>query len=146
MPRQRVLDINVETHEVLVGPRRLKVRARTALDPDIARGAITLGSVPAKVSLSDGGRTASLVPDYDLPPGPHTLIVGELVSARRKRHGTFCCAVLRQRFARQGQFGPRVESHLRTQSYACGLLLRTPTKPHRRSPVSRTPLQVSVAA
>jgi hypothetical protein len=85
MPRKPLLDISVEVHEVVIGPRRLRVRVRTALDSDIARGAITLGSVPATVSLSDGGRTATLIPDYDLPPGPHTLVVGELVSARRKR-------------------------------------------------------------
>jgi len=85
MPRKPFLDINVEAHEVVIGPRRLRVRARTALDPDIARAAITLGAVPARVLLSDGGRAASLVPDYDLPAGPHTLVVGELVSTRRKR-------------------------------------------------------------
>ena len=85
MPRKPLLDINVEAHEVVIGPRRLRVRAPTALDPDIAKGAIALGSAPSTISLSDGGRTATLIPAYDLPPGPHTLVIGELVSARRKR-------------------------------------------------------------
>jgi len=85
MPRQQLLKISVEAHEIVLGLRRLKVQAQTPLDSAITKGAITLGSIPATVSLSDGGRTATLIPDHDLQPGPHTLKVGELVSARGKR-------------------------------------------------------------
>jgi hypothetical protein len=85
MSRQPLLDISVTAHEVVLGPHRLKVQAHTPLDSDITKGAITLAGIPATVSLSDGGRTATVTPDHELPPGPHTLTVGELVSARGKR-------------------------------------------------------------
>jgi Subtilase family len=85
MPRQRAVEISVDAHEVLVGPRRLEVRAPAALEPETARAALALKSARATVALSDNGRTATLVPEDELPTGPHTLIVGELVSTRGKR-------------------------------------------------------------
>ena len=85
MARTPLLEINVEAHEVVLGSRRLKLRARTSLDPDVVRSAIGLGSTRSTVSLSNAGRTVTLVPEGALAPGAHTLIVGELVSAKGKR-------------------------------------------------------------
>ena len=84
MARQRLVEINVEPNEVIVGERRLQVRARTGLDPEIARAAISLSSGPATLSFSDGQRRATLVPVEELPPGYHTLVVGELMSRQGK--------------------------------------------------------------
>ena len=44
-----------------------------------------MGSTRSTVSLSNAGRTVTLVPEGVLAPGAHTLIVGELVSAKGKR-------------------------------------------------------------
>jgi Subtilase family len=85
MPRQQSLNISVEAHEIVLGPRRLTIQAHTPLDPAITKGAVTLAAIPARVSLSGGGRTATLIPAHELPPGPHTLKVGELISARGRR-------------------------------------------------------------
>src|SRR5262249_19356959 len=40
---------------------------------------------PSSVSLSKDKRTATVVPEGDLTTGPHTLVVGELVSTEGKR-------------------------------------------------------------
>jgi hypothetical protein len=85
VPRKRSVEISVEPNEVVLRERRLEVRAPAALDPETASAAITLASVPATVSLSNGKRTATVVPEGELPAGPHTLLVGELVSARGAR-------------------------------------------------------------
>jgi hypothetical protein len=85
MPDQRSIEIGIEPHEVVLGAPRLSVRAQSPLDPDTARGAITLGSIRGTVSLAEKGRLATFVPDEDLPSGPHTMIVNELVSSRGKR-------------------------------------------------------------
>ena len=82
---QRPVELNVEPNEILIGPRRLKLRVRASLDPEIARSAIELRSVPSNVQLSGRGRTVTVIPDGDLSPGPHLLNVGELVSTKGKR-------------------------------------------------------------
>ena len=82
---QRPVELNVEPNEIVIGPRRLKLRARTPLDPEIARGAIELRSVPFTVQLSEKGRTATVVPGGEFPLGRHLLSIGELVSAKGKR-------------------------------------------------------------
>ena len=85
MPRKRPVEISVEPNEIVLRDRRLEVRAPAPLDPETAAAVVRLASVPAEVVLSNGKRTATLVPDGQLPPGPHTLLVGELVSARGER-------------------------------------------------------------
>jgi hypothetical protein len=93
VPPDRSVEINVERHEIVLGGRSLQVRAPAALDAETARAGISLASVPTRVSLGAGNRTATVVPDGGggddgggvLPPGPHTLIVGELVSAKGER-------------------------------------------------------------
>ena len=82
---QRPVELNVEPNEIVIGPRRLKLRARASLDPEIARGAIELRSVPFTVQLSEQGRAATVIPGVELPPGPHVLSIGELVSTKGKR-------------------------------------------------------------
>ena len=85
MPRQRSIEISIEPNEVVVGDPRLEVQARSPLDPETARGAIALVSAHGQVSLSRNGQVARFVPDDGLPPGPQTLLVEELVSARGRR-------------------------------------------------------------
>jgi hypothetical protein len=85
--RQGAVEISVEPNEVVIGRRRLEVRARVALQPETARGALALRSVRGSVALSGDGKTATFVTDGELPAGPHTLVVGELVSARGQRLG-----------------------------------------------------------
>ena len=85
MPSQRAVAVNVEPNEVVLGGRPIEVRAPAALDAETARAVIALPTAPAAVSLSRDRRTATLDVDGGVPPGPHTLRVGELVSARGER-------------------------------------------------------------
>lgn len=85
MPDRRSIEVSVDPYEIVLGTPRLEVKARSALDPETARGSLSLGAHHSDVTLSDDGRTATAVPEGDLPPGPHTLIVEELVSTRGKR-------------------------------------------------------------
>lgn len=85
MPVRRSIEISIEPYEVVLGTPRLEVRAQSALDPETARGALSLGSHHVAVSLSDDGRTATARPEGELPPGLHTLFVDEFVSTKGKR-------------------------------------------------------------
>ena len=85
MPTERSVAVNVEPNEVVLGGRPIEVRAPAALDAETARAVIALTTAPAQVALSRDKRTATLEVDGGLPPGPHTLRVGELVSARGER-------------------------------------------------------------
>lgn len=85
MARKPVVEISVAPHEVVIGPRRLTVSAPAALDPEVTRGAIGLATHTSAVALSRGGRQATVDIEGGLPPGPHTLTVGELVSTAGKR-------------------------------------------------------------
>jgi Subtilase family len=85
VPGQGSIEISVEPNEIVIGARRLQVRAPGALDQRTASAAISLASTPASVALSNGRRTATLVLDGELPAGPQLLIVEELVSARGER-------------------------------------------------------------
>ena len=60
------------------------MRAAAALDAG-GHAVIALATAPAQVSLSRDKRTATLDVEGGLAPGPHTLRVGELVSARGER-------------------------------------------------------------
>src|SRR4249920_2048223 len=85
MRTKRQFEISVEANEVVIGPRRLQVRASAALEPETARGALGLEAGRGTVTLSNKGRTATLALDGELPAGPQTLVVGELVTARGRR-------------------------------------------------------------
>ena len=85
MPRQSPVEISVEPNEVVFAGRALQVRAPAALDPDTASASIALQTAPSDVSLSKDKRTATVVAEGELPTGPHTLVVGELVSTRGER-------------------------------------------------------------
>ena len=103
MPTERQVAVNVEPNEVVLGGRPIEVRAPAALDAETARAVIGLATAPAQVSLSRDKRTATLDVEGGLAPGPHTLRVGELVSARGERlSAPVEVPVLRQRLARQG--------------------------------------------
>src|SRR5207247_8489924 len=82
MPQK--IELGVEPHEVVLGAPKLTVRSRSPLDPEAARASIGVVSVHGTVTLSRDGRTATFVPDEGLPPGPHTFVVGDLVSKRGK--------------------------------------------------------------
>jgi hypothetical protein len=84
MPQK--IEIGVEPYEVVLGQPKLTVRSPSPLDPETARGAITLANgFRGSVTLSRDGRAATFVPDEPLPEGAHTLTVSELVSKRGKR-------------------------------------------------------------
>src|SRR5215471_5557644 len=87
MPQQRSMEIGVEPHEVVFGEPQLTVRAPSALDPETARGALSLSVVRGSVELSRDGRTATFVPEKKLAPGAYTLTVQELVTKTGKRVG-----------------------------------------------------------
>jgi hypothetical protein len=79
------IEIGVEPYEVVLGEPKLTVRSQSPLDPETARGALTLANgFRGSVALSRDGRTATFVPDEPLPEGAHTLTISELVSQRGK--------------------------------------------------------------
>jgi hypothetical protein len=84
MRRSSPIELSVEAHEIVPASRRLSLRAMAALDPDNAKGAFSLQGHPATVRLSNNGRAASLEVDGELPTGPQTLRVGELLSPKGK--------------------------------------------------------------
>jgi hypothetical protein len=84
MSRSSPIEISVEAHEIVPASRRLNLRAAAALDPESARGAFSLQGHPATVRLSKNRRAASLEVEGDLPPGPQTLRVGELLTPKGK--------------------------------------------------------------
>jgi hypothetical protein len=67
---RRPVELNVEPNEILIGPRRLKLRVRASLDPETARSAIELRSGPSNVQLSGRGRTVTVIPDGGLSRFP----------------------------------------------------------------------------
>jgi hypothetical protein len=85
MPTKQQVAVSVEPNEVVLGGRPIEVRAPAALDVRTASAVIGLATAPAGVSLSRDKRTATLDVDGGLPPGPHTLHVGELLSAKGER-------------------------------------------------------------
>src|SRR5437764_2371230 len=83
MPQK--IETGVEPYEVVLGEPKLTVHSPSPLDPEAARGAITLANgVRGSVELSRDGRTAKFLPDEPIRPGAHTLTVSELVSKRGK--------------------------------------------------------------
>src|SRR5438046_10580452 len=83
MPQK--IETGVEAYEVVLGEPKLTVHSPSLLDPETARGAITLANgFRGSVELSRDGRTAKFLPDEPIPPGAHTLTVSELVSKRGK--------------------------------------------------------------
>jgi len=84
MPQR--IEIGVEPYEVVLGAPKLTVSSPSPLDPETARGAVTLANgYRGTVAVSRDGRKATFVPDEPLPEGPHTLTISELVSKRGKR-------------------------------------------------------------
>jgi hypothetical protein len=81
----RPVELNIASNEIIIGSRRLTLRVSASLDVQIARSAIQLRSVPSTVKLSGNSRTATIIPDAELSPGPHALTVGELVSTKGKK-------------------------------------------------------------
>jgi Subtilase family len=83
MPQK--IETGVEPYEVVLGEPKLTLHSPSPLDPETARGAITLANgFRGSVELSRDGRTAKFLPDEPIPPGAHTLTVSELVSKRGK--------------------------------------------------------------
>ena len=83
MPQK--IETGVEPYEVVLGEPKLTVHSPSPLDPETARGAITLANgVRGSVELSRDGRTAKFLPDEPIPPGAYRLTVSELVSKRGK--------------------------------------------------------------
>jgi len=84
MPQK--IQIGIEPYEVVLGTPRLTLHSDSPLDPETARGSLTLANgLRGTVEVSADNRTATLVPDDALPPGPHTLTVTELVTKRGSR-------------------------------------------------------------
>jgi hypothetical protein len=84
MPQK--FEIGIEPYEVVLGTPRLTLRSESPLDPESARGSLTLANgFRGTVEVSADNRTATLVPDEPLPPGPHTLTITELVTKRGSR-------------------------------------------------------------
>ena len=84
MPQK--IEIGIEPYEVVLGTPRLTLRSEAPLDPETARGSLTLANgFRGTVEVSADSRTATLVPDEALPPGPHTLTITELVTKRGSR-------------------------------------------------------------
>src|SRR5204863_9465705 len=83
MPQK--IETGVDPYEVVLGEPNLTVRSPSPLDPETARGAITLANgFRGSVELSRDGRTAQFLPEEPIPPGAHTLTVSELVWKRGK--------------------------------------------------------------
>jgi hypothetical protein len=84
MPQK--IEIGIEPYEVVLGTPRLTLRSESPLDPETARGALTLANgFRGTVEVSNDRRTATFVPDESLPPGPHTLTITELVTKSGSR-------------------------------------------------------------
>jgi Subtilase family len=79
------IDVSVEPNEVLLRPDAIEVRAAAPLDVESARGGIALAAEHATVTLSRDGRTARLRAEGGLGPGPHTLLIEELVGTDGER-------------------------------------------------------------
>lgn len=84
MPR---LAVNLTANGLLLAGAPITVSSEEPLDPKSAQGAITLNGQRADVVLSRDGRTAEVRPDGDLAPGPHQLLIGELLTADGERVG-----------------------------------------------------------
>jgi|SRR5215211_603561 len=85
MPSQ--LSTNLTLSGILFPGAPIKVSSEEPLDPKSAQGAITIEGQRADIVLSDAGRTAEVRPDGDLAPGPHRLLIGELLTADGARVG-----------------------------------------------------------
>jgi len=80
MSQSRRLKISVSPNEILFPESKILVDVDASLDPEFAQGAITIRGQIGQVRLTNGDRKASWVPETQLPPGHHTLIVGELIT------------------------------------------------------------------
>ena len=112
MRTKRQFEISVEANEVVIGPRRLQVRASAALEPETARGALGL----------EAGRGSGHVVEQGADGDARTRrgAAGRAADARRRRarHGARTPperahrgSVLRQRLARQDRREPPCREH-----------------------------------
>jgi hypothetical protein len=81
------LRVNLTPNGFLLSGAPITVSSEEALDPKSAQGAIILEGQRADVVLTDDSRTAEVRPEGELLPGPHRLLIGELLTADGKRLG-----------------------------------------------------------
>jgi hypothetical protein len=71
-------------NEVVFPDTPLVIEARGALDPQSAQGGIVVHGLRGAVKLSRAGRVARWAPEGALAPGHHLLLVGGLLTAKRR--------------------------------------------------------------
>lgn len=88
MAARRGLTANVTPNEILFPDFSIVIESRDPLDPESAQGGIVVRGVKGRIRLSRGGRVASWSPEGALLPGHHTLLVGGLLTKKRRAVGT----------------------------------------------------------
>jgi hypothetical protein len=84
MAIRRGLTPSITPNEVLFPDTSLVIEARGALDPQSAQGGIVVRGVRGTVKLSRAGRVANWAPEVALAPGHYVLLVGGLLTAKRR--------------------------------------------------------------
>lgn len=79
------LSINLVPHEIVFPGFVAEVVAEDALDDQSASGSIFIRGQRGHLKLTQDGRAATWVPLAKLRPGPHTLVVGELITRKGER-------------------------------------------------------------
>jgi Subtilase family len=84
MATRRELATSITSNEVVFPDTSLVIEARGALDAQSAQGGIVVRGVRGAVRLSRAGRVARWTPEGALAPGHHLLLVGGLLTAKRR--------------------------------------------------------------
>jgi Subtilase family len=79
------LSINLVAHEIVFPGFVAQIVAEDPLDDQSASGSIFIRGQRGQLKLSQDGRLATWAPLAELQPGPHTLVVGELVTRKGER-------------------------------------------------------------
>ena len=78
------LTVNISPNEVLFPNASIVIEARDALDLQSAQGGIVVRGVRGAVTFSRAGRVARWAPEGALAPGHHVLLIGGLMTAKRR--------------------------------------------------------------
>lgn len=77
--------VNLVPHEIVFPGFEIQVASDDALDDESASGSLFVKGQRGQLRLTREGRTATWSPLKDLPPGPHVLVAGEVVTRQGER-------------------------------------------------------------
>ena len=85
MAKTKKMKVSVSSYDILFPDSHIFVESAQSLDPESAQSGITVRGQRGQIRLSRGNKRASWSSGSFLPPGQHTLSVGEFVTKAGKK-------------------------------------------------------------